>query len=360
MLYQPPSQVYRQYIEQGKITESSRQRSILPYLDDIHQYITKPISPLHYITPSFLKPSPPMLSIYLWGNVGQGKTLLMDILIQTCPHDKVKRIHFQKFMEEIHHELSSNQGKPDPLKLIAKNIAATTQLLCLDEFFVSDITDAMILNHLLHNLFRQHIILYTTSNTLPDNLYENGLQRRSFLPAIRLIKKRMHICELSSDQDYRLLKQDKQTYSENLQTLFFELTGKEPPSAGTNITVLGRSLPIEGKANQLLWINSETLLNTPRSQLDYLELSRRFHSLLIDAIPQFNDKMEDQAQRFILLIDIWYDQGLRLFITTNVTLENLYKGTLYKKTFQRTYSRLIEMHSEQYHDHFRSKHQDAK
>lgn len=295
--------------------------------------------------------------IYLVGPVGRGKTLLMDLFAQALKTQEIPtiRIHFHAFMANIADQLQAQIGQANPLERIAAQIAKTHRVLCLDEFHVEDIGDAMILGELLRALFEQNVMLVATSNTPPDELYADGLQRARFLPAIEQIKAHTQLIELNGQADHRLRALTKApTYffpldeatNARMQERFATLSGTTA-SAGM-VAVQGRDIEAKGLSQSVVWFDFDQICRTARSSLDFIELVNRFETIMISEIPTLARDDNDAAKRFIHLVDEAYDQRCKLIISAVEKPEALYQGTRLNKTFERTASRLIEMQSHDY------------
>lgn len=299
--------------------------------------------------------------IYFWGGVGRGKTYLVDTFYECLPFDRKLRIHFHRFMYRVHEELKGLSGQSDPLKTIAANFARQYRVICFDEFFVSDITDAMILGTLMQELFARDIVLVATSNIIPEELYRNGLQRARFIPAIELIKLHTNIVNVDSGIDYRLrtLEQaniyhyplDSQA-TENLK-LYFQQLAPEAGSHNGSIAVLGRQIPTLHCADGVVMFEFEALCDGPRSQSDYMEISRCYHSVLIANVQQMGLTVDDIARRFIAMVDEFYERNVKVIISAQVPLAELYTQGSLDFEFRRCLSRLKEMQS---HDYLASEH----
>ncbi|MBD21062.1 MAG: cell division protein ZapE [Rhodospirillaceae bacterium] len=300
----------------------------------------------------------PITGIYLWGGVGRGKTYLMDLFFECIPFPHKQRIHFHRFMFSVHTQLKVLQGRKNPLDVIASRIAKTTRLLCVDEFFVLDIGDAMLLSGLLKSLFDRGIVFVATSNIHPDLLYQDGLQRDSFLPAIQLIKKFTDVIELGGGTDYRLRSLTKATlyhfpHNEKIEKhLFMSFSELVPNPAdiqcSKTIEVLGREVSTRYNVKDVIWFDFAVLCSSPRSSADYVELARTCHAVVLSGIPQLSNESDDKARRFVSLIDEFYDRKVKLIISADVEIAKLYSGHKLKFEFERTKSRLIEMQSYEY------------
>ncbi|MDO3388334.1 cell division protein ZapE [Gilvimarinus sp. SDUM040013] len=300
----------------------------------------------------------PVRGLYFWGGVGRGKTYLMDNFYESLPFERKMRVHFHRFMRRVHGELRQLAGQKNPLEQVAENIAAEARVICFDEFFVSDITDAMILAGLLDGLFRRGVTLVTTSNIEPAGLYKDGLQRARFLPAIALLEKHTQIVNVDGGVDYRLraLEQAELYYSplgaeaqDGLEQAFKRLC---PPGAEVRheqrLEVEGRYLMALRLADDVAWFSFAQLCDGPRSQNDYIELAREFHAVIVSGVPQLGRDRDDQTRRFINLVDEFYDRNVKLVVSAEVELSNLYAGGRLSFEIERTQSRLLEMRSHEY------------
>ena len=303
----------------------------------------------------------PIQGVYFWGGVGRGKTYLVDTFYDCLPFENKMRVHFHRFMHRVHQELKALTGQSDPLKIIAKKFAQETQIICFDEFFVSDITDAMILGTLFEELFAHNVTLVATSNIIPDDLYRNGLQRERFLPAIKLINEHTTVVNVDSGVDYRLrtLEQaeiyhyplDKQA-TENLQRYFTQLAPDEGEK-NTDIEINNRSLSVVEVADGVVHFEFSILCESARSQSDYMEISRLYHTVLLANVKQMGADTDDSSRRFIALVDEFYERNVKLIISAEVAMESLYPEGRLSFEFKRCLSRLQEMQS---HDYLASEH----
>ena len=296
--------------------------------------------------------------LYLWGGVGRGKTYLMDTFFDALPGEQKLRAHFHRFMHRIHRELDELKGTRDPLLVIAKQMAAQYRVICFDEFFVSDITDAMLLGTLFEALFKEGVVLVATSNIVPDDLYKNGLQRARFLPAIAEIKANCQVLNVDSGIDYRLrtLEQAEiyhhpldETAECNLQHYFTQLAPESEVSE-TPLEIDGRSIVIRKQAQGVLLADFRALCDGPRSQRDYMELAQLFHTVLLSGLEQMGAQQtgDDIARRFLALVDEFYERHVKLIISAEVPLEQIYTDGQLSFEFRRCRSRLIEMQSRDY------------
>jgi len=298
----------------------------------------------------------PVQGLYFWGGVGRGKTYLVDTFYECLPFERKLRMHFHRFMLRVHHERKELRDEIDPLVIIGMQLAKEARVLCFDEFVVNDVADAVILVRLMEVLFDQGVSLVATSNVEPKNLYKGGLQRDLFMPAIDMIYQLTDVVNIDSGVDYRLLFLDKaETYfypvdrvaAQGMQYNFEHLA----PDAGKDqatIEVEGRTLTSIKRSDGVIWFDFTELCDGPRSQNDYIELARCFHSVLLSEIPVLDRLKEDQARRFINLVDVFYDHNVKLIVSAEVPAAELYVGTRVEFEFKRTISRLQEMQSHDY------------
>lgn len=298
----------------------------------------------------------PVRGLYLWGGVGRGKTYLMDAFYESLPFERKMRVHFHRFMRHVHAELKALGGTKNPLHSVAERLAVRTRVICFDEFFVADIADAMILGGLFECLFARQVTLVATSNIAPDDLYKDGLQRQRFLPAIDLINQHTRVVHLDGDRDYRLrLLQQAELYhfpldasADTVLAANFASLAPEPGIEGQMIEVVGRAIPSRCCADDVVWFEFDALCDGPRSQNDYIELAMVYHAVLISNVPLLTARKEDQARRFISLVDEFYDRNVKLVISAAADIEALYQGRRLQFEFARTVSRLREMQSHDY------------
>jgi cell division protein ZapE len=294
--------------------------------------------------------------IYLWGAVGRGKTMLMDLFAQSLPQELVQRIHFHAFMLDVHARLRRLGERRDPLREVAAQLSERMRVLCLDEFMVEDIGDAMILANLLRALFHRGVVLVATSNAAPHDLYRDGLQRARFEPAITLIERHCRVLELVSPHDWRLralthapvyLTPPGVEAERALADLFCNLA-RGPVQNGGALQINAREIPVKRSCPQAVWFDFAALCEGPRGSADYVELAREFPAILISEVPQFTPLGEDAARRFVQLIDELYDRRVKLGLSAAAPAVELYDGKRLRAEFARTASRLIEMQSAEY------------
>lgn len=309
----------------------------------------------HFLGRSLLSPDVPK-GLYFWGGVGRGKSFLMDVFYACLPYKRKRRVHFHKFMTEVHHEMKVLAAAKDPLIALADKIAKSTRLLCFDEFHVSDIADAMILGRLMAALFERGVVMVITSNFSPDDLYPNGLQRQKFLPTIELLQRNLRVVNVDSGNDYRL--------REMASAPLFMLTGDietdarmkaifQRLSAGTIqndqfIEVQGRHIAVKKLAAKVVWFDFRAICGGPRAQSDYLEIAHRFPMVFVSDIPQLTANEAAEAQRFIWLVDVLYDNRVKLVASAATTPKALCANAEQANEFSRTVSRLNEMQSQNY------------
>ena len=309
----------------------------------------------NFLSSLFGKPSS-VRGMYLWGGVGRGKTHLMDLFFSSVSIEKKRRIHFHRFMQLVHARLKEHRNTSDPLAKIGREFARDCRLLCLDEFFVLDIGDAVILAGLLKSLLSNGVVLVMTSNTYPDQLYRGGIQRDRFVPAIRLIQSSMEIVDIGDGIDYRLkslsgkslfFNADDAESNSNLQNGFFSPTDAGIISKG-GIEVLGRTIDTVQYTDSSIWFEFDKICDGPRSKADYIEIANVYRTVIISDIPEFTWEYENQARRFIELVDEFYDRGVHLVVSAYSNIDSLYSGKRLVEEFKRTSSRLHEMQTEKY------------
>ena len=300
----------------------------------------------------------PVKGLYFWGGVGRGKTYLVDTFFDALPFEQKMRTHFHRFMKRVHEEMKTLKGEKNPLTVIGKRFADEARVICFDEFFVSDITDAMILATLLEELFNNGVSLVATSNIVPDGLYKDGLQRARFLPAIALLKEHTEIVNVDSGIDYRLraLEQAELYYSPlgpeadaSLEKSFRSLLPEKTIIRDDEVLLIEkREIRARKVASDVAWFEFRELCDGPRSQNDYIELGKIFGAVMLSNVEQMGVATDDMARRFINLVDEFYDRNVKLIISAQVELKDLYSGGRLNFEFQRTLSRLLEMQSHEF------------
>ncbi|WP_407353322.1 cell division protein ZapE [Luteimonas sp. R10] len=385
-----PSQAYDAGIARGDWQDDPAQRAVLRELDRIHEAL-QAVPARGGLLGRLLGGGPdPVPGLYLWGGVGRGKTFLIDLFFRGLPlkdiraagptnaplplggrggdrslHERwgegkpsgKRRTHFHRFMREVHAGLRAHSGERDPLAAIVHGWReAGLRVLVLDEFFVSDIGDAMLLARLLERMFAESMVLVTSSNTAPADLYRGGLQRVRFLPAIELIERHCHVLRMQSDTDYRLraltrspvyrapLDEDADAW---LQRRWRELGGDDG-HRDAGIEVEGRRIAVRARAPGMAWFDFDALCEGPRGANDYIEIAREFHTVLLGGVPVLDGRRDDAARRFVTLVDELYDRHVNLVCTAAAEPPELYAGERLQGAFERTASRLIEMRSAEY------------
>lgn len=350
-----PLDLYHQQCQSGLIFEDPQQLSAMQNLQRVyHDLIQEQHKRSGFL--SYFHSSQLVKGLTIWGGVGIGKTLMMDCFYQCLPFPQKMRMHFHQFMQLVHQALRRHQGEQDPLQVIAKELAQKTNVLCFDELFVSDITDAMLLGRLFKALFARKVCLVTTSNVPPDDLYKNGLQRDSFLPAIEMLKTHTDVIHVPTVMDYRLrhLKEAGVFYTplddaarDNMEKSFVTLCSDQPVSFDP-IVLFGRSIRIKKLAGDTVWFDFKDLCGVPRSQHDYLAIAKQYKTVFISDIPIIPEHQKDIICLFISMVDVFYDARVRLVISAAEPVSELYSRDYMVLEYTRTHSRLLEMQSIDY------------
>ncbi|PIE43193.1 MAG: cell division protein ZapE [Gammaproteobacteria bacterium] len=357
-----PIERYQLDLKKDGFSHDSAQEYAVKKLDDLYHRLiaaesAKPKSKFGSLKDRLQKKQPvPERGLYFWGGVGRGKTYLMDTFYDSLPFDRKMRVHFHRFMQRVHHELKGLEGVKNPLKNIARIFAGEARVICFDEFFVTDIGDAMILAGLLGELFANEVSLVCTSNIVPDGLYKDGLQRARFLPAIALVNQHTEVINVDGGVDYRLrtleqaelyhypLDAGAKTSLENS----YEGLAVESGDHNVELEINNRVINAVKCSDDVAWFEFAELCDGPRSQNDYIELAKEFHAVLISNIPVMGGDTDDQARRFINLIDEFYDRNVKLIVSAEASIDTLYQGGKLNFEFERTESRLLEMQSHEY------------
>lgn len=352
---------YQQDIAGGFKVDAAQQRAI-ELLQDLYERLLaapRPARPGWWTRLiGAQRPITPEKGLYFWGGVGRGKTYLMDVFYDSLPFEQKMRVHFHRFMKRVHQELKGLGGEKNPLEKVADRLASETRVICFDEFFVSDITDAMILGTLLQALFNRGVTLVATSNIVPDGLYKDGLQRARFLPAIAMLNEHTQVVNVDGGVDYRLraLEQAELYHSPlgpeaevaMMQSFEALVPDHEEIEQDVDLEVEGRILRARFEGEDVVWFDFKVLCDGPRSQNDYIELAKIYHAVLVTDVPVLGGQKDDQARRFINMVDEFYDRNVKLVISAEVPLTELYSGGRLNFEFERTSSRLLEMQSKDY------------
>ena len=355
-----PKQRYEEDLAKPGFQQDEAQAEAVNKLQDLYDRLVerelKQRSVTARLRRAFSEKSTPEQGLYFWGGVGRGKTYLVDVFYESLPFEAKLRVHFHRFMQRVHQELTALAGEKNPLEQVAAGIAAEARVICFDEFFVSDIADAMILAGLMTALFRRGVTLVATSNIEPRDLYKDGLQRARFLPAIKLIETFTDVVNVDSGVDYRLRTLEQvelwhtplNTASETALTGdFLALSVGMAPTSAT-IEINNRTIKTQAMVEGMAMISFQELCQQPRSSSDFIELARIFHTVLVPGIIVMPSHQEDVARRFVNMVDEFYDRGVKLIVTAEAAPEALYQGNLLNFEFRRTLSRLQEMQSREY------------
>ena len=358
-----PLALYRRRVEAGEIAADPAQTEAITSLQRLYDELVaaQPAGALRRRAARWTRRriAAPQ-GLYLWGGVGRGKTFMLDLFYGALPFDDKVRRHFHRFMASVHEHLKSLRDRENPLDAVADRIAEEARIICFDEFAVSDIADAMILGNLFSALFARGVALAATSNIAPEDLYRDGLQRQRFLPTIALLQEHTEVLHVAGTIDYRLRvleradvyvpawePRDGRSADERLSEFFAAIAPDEGDHGGT-IDVLGRPVEYRRAADGVIWFDFAQICDGPRSQDDYIELSRLYQTVLVSNVPRFDAKQENQARRFIALVDEFYDRRVKLIVSAAAPVGELYRGHKLRQEFLRTHSRLTEMQSHDY------------
>jgi len=354
-----PLALYRQRIERGELTADPAQTRAVEALERLYRDLLESTPHRGWrakVVKLAGKRPAAARGLYLWGSVGRGKTLLMDLFFGALPFKDKRRQHFHRFMATVHERLKAHRNVEEPLDLVADEIALEARVICFDEFAVTDIADAMLLGNLFAGLFARGVTLAATSNIVPDQLYSGGLQRQRFLPTIALIKEHCEVLHVDGGTDYRLRALERadvyQTppgpLADQRLTEFFEGIAPDEGDHGGSLELFGRTIPYVRAADGVIWFEFQSICDGPRSQDDYIELSRLYQTVLVSNVPRFDTTLENQARRFIALVDEFYDRRVKLILSAAAPANEIYRGERLKHDFLRTQSRLTEMQSHDY------------
>lgn len=356
---------YLKSIEKGELRLDPEQKQVMEELQTIYANILQQEKKSNqkksllslFTSRSSASKAGSVKGLYLYGGVGRGKTHLVDFFFDRLPIEKKMRLHFHRFMQIVHEELAKLDSVERPLERVAKIFTNKAKVLCFDEFHVIDITDAMLLGHLLDHLFANGLVLVTTSNFHPDDLYKNGLQRDRFIPAIELLKKQTKLLEMGGEHDYRSEKFKElgacyfisgEQSEEKLEQHFKQLSGIELYQGRENIIINKRLIPVKKFTSDVVWLAFDDLCNTPRSTEDFTQIASFFKTVLISNIPVMDSNLNDAARRFINMIDTFYDMHVNIAVSAAVAPEKLYTGKKLAFEFDRAASRINEMQTIKY------------
>ncbi|MFM7459589.1 MAG: cell division protein ZapE [Burkholderiales bacterium] len=383
-----PLEWYWKFSQNHDFESDPAQIAVLNHLDRLHgeieNYRQYRQGKINRLVTNFGGGKKPPRGLYIWGRVGRGKSLMMDAFFNVSTLKRKRRVHFHEFMREVHAEMRAHSGEEDPLDAVSNSIAKQLRLLCFDEFHVSDIADAMILGRLLELLTAKGVVLVMTSNYRPDDLYPSGLQRARFLPAIELLKRDLEVLEIGGERDHRrrilesipVYHTPADAAAEHALGRAFSAMSKSGFAVGGSLTIGNRPMGFMRRAKGVVWFDFNELCVKPRSQMDYLEIASQYHTVLISNIPQLHAKNRaDVVRRFTWLVDVFYDQRVKLICSANATPEWLVvddrvaganaslgatsatdASMMVSAEFARTASRLREMQSKEY---FSRKHASA-
>jgi cell division protein ZapE len=350
-----PAERYAQVLASGQFMPDEAQAQAVNELDRVWQELIQRYKSSKRIFHRFRKVQAPQ-GVYMWGGVGRGKTWLMDQFFDSIPFRRKTRMHFHHFMQFVHKELNKLSGQRNPLDLVADQIYKDAVVICFDEFFVSNVTDAMILSDLFQKLFARGITLVATSNIAPEGLYKNGIHRDRFLPTIELVQKNCVILNVDAGVDYRLrvLKQAqlfKSPLTEANQVWMsdrFKALTQGQAQLTSAITINHRVVETRGHTEDVLWCEFSELCFKPRSPADFIEIANVYNTVLVSDVPKLNDFLSEGTRRFIYLVDEFYDRGVKLLLTSEDTIIDIYDGDKLAFEIERTRSRLLEMQSDEY------------
>ncbi len=356
-----PIEAYHQHLKKNGFVNDPAQKQAVDALqrlyDELLSDTTAEMSFIRRLLGYFnIRHAEPVKGLYIWGGVGRGKTWLMNLFYESLPFENKCRLHFHHFMLEVHEQLAGLHKLKNPLTAIAGDFAKKYRVLCLDEFIVTNITDAMLLSGLLEALVKNGVTLVATSNRIPDDLYKNGLQRDRFLPAIDLIKRHTRDTHIDGDTDHRiaLLEQSDIYYSpvtaDTCVKLRKRMESLAPCAVSCDHVLSIHKRPVQTlmHADEIAWFEFDALCDAPRAAPDYIELAHDYHTIIVSNVPVMDENTDDKARRFIYLIDELYDRNVKLIISADAEPEKLYTGNMLKFAFNRTSSRLIEMRSKEY------------
>ncbi len=350
-----PIERYQQDLRRQHYRKDARQLLAVNHTQDLYDALLEQLGQENSFAHIFRKPQP-VRGLYLWGGTGRGKTYLIDSFYQCLPTDKKHRVHFHRFMRDIHERLKQLPKSPDPLVIVAKDLASRIRLLYVDEFHVHDIADAMIMAGLLKTLFCKGVTLVATSNIAIEDLYKNGLQRDRFMHAINLLKQHTLEVDLGTGMDYRYhVLEENGTYfvgnadsSQRFLENQLDALAPCPPKRNRQLEINHRQIDYVALADDIVWFTFDALCDSPRSASDYIEIAQMHHTVILSDVPILEPSQDAAAKRFIHLVDALYDSNVKLIISARADPTQLYRGSSLAFAFQRTTSRLMEMRSQTY------------
>jgi cell division protein ZapE len=359
-----PLALYRRRIERGELSADPAQANAIAALERLYRDLLRAPPPRGWrsrVAKFTGQRTTPLRGLYLWGSVGRGKTFMMDMFYGSLPFDDKLRQHFHRFMASVHARLKHYRERENPLDLVAADLATETRIICFDEFAVTDIADAMILGNLFAALFARGVTLAATSNIAPELLYRDGLQRQRFLPTIALLREHTEVIHVDGAVDYRLRVLERadvyqtpnDAAADEHLAEYFDAIAPDEGDHGGRLDLNGRPIDYRRSADGVIWFDFVQICDGPRSQDDYIELSRLYQTVLLSNVPQFDATLENQARRFIALVDEFYDRRVKLIISAAAPVAELYRGRKLRHDVERTQSRLEEMQS---HDYLASEH----
>ena len=354
-----PLQRYQSDIEKNRIIPDPAQQEVVNHTQRLYDELVSAAqdnSIWRFLARLVRRRTQAVKGLYLWGGVGSGKTYIVDMLFDCLPMDNKLRVHFHRYMQWVHTELKQLADVEAPLRLIANKLARDAGVICFDEFHVSDITDAMLLSGLFHELFARGVTLVATSNEHPDQLYRGGLQRERFLPAIELLKQHTRVVNLDTGVDYRLRYLDQaRTYHYPLNSASrdklaesYARIAMDGTGANSHVEIAGREIQVKRLGSGVVWFDFHDICDGPRGAADYIEIARQFQTVFIEGITRMGDLDNDRARRFITMVDEFYDRNVKLIVSAEAAAQELYTGRRLVRQYERTASRLIEMQSHDY------------
>ena len=350
-----PLDRYRRLVDCGDFLPDPHQLEAAQALDTLWHELQRKAGNQGLINRLRRRRGEPLRGLYLWGGVGRGKTWLMDLFYDSLDFEARQRVHFHRFMQRVHRALRARGAERDPLPRIARDWAGRCRILCLDEFFVADIADAMLLGGLLDSLFAQGVVLVTTSNSAPADLYRDGLQRARFLPAIESLQRHTRVLELGGSTDFRLrILEQSELFHHPLDDRADEVLADAFQRFAADcelnhaLEINGRDFHARRRGDGVIWFDFGELCEKPRGSIDYIEIARAFNTVVVSGVPQLGDRDANAARRFITLIDEFYDRNVKLLMSAAVPPARLYTGQRLAFEFERTASRLTEMQSHDY------------